>query len=128
MDGSLSKFRRDDRRKRFRFQMDAELRYQFTEGVRGQPINGTGQVLDISSKAVAFRADTPIACGSRLNVSMAWPVKLDECSLRLALEGTVLRVRGNLVVVSIERTEFRTAGRSMASGRGETADNMCHPD
>jgi hypothetical protein len=34
--------------------------------------------------------------------------------LRLALEGLVLRTRGNLVVVSIERPEFRTAGKNTA--------------
>jgi hypothetical protein len=35
--------------------------------------------------------------------------------LRLAFDGEVLRVRDGLVVVTIERPEFRTAGKSTAS-------------
>lgn len=121
MDGAPEKPGTDDRRKRFRFPMDAELRYQITERVRGQVKHGTGQVLDISSKALAFRADARLEKGSRLTVSVAWPARLDDCILRLAFEGEVLRVRGNLVVVSIQRAEFRTAGRAMVTGRGAAA-------
>jgi hypothetical protein len=105
-----------ERRKRFRFQMNAELRYQFGES---DPIKGTGKVENISSKALAFRADRLLVPGVRLKVSMAWPAKLDECKLRLAFEGFVRRVRGGLVVVTIERPEFRTSGKSTPVGCAE---------
>jgi hypothetical protein len=52
---------------------------------------------------------------------MAWPAKLDECLLRLVFDGVVLAVRGSLVVVTIERPNFRTAGRGTASAREEIA-------
>ena len=42
--------------------------------------------------------------------------------LRLAFEGVVLAVRGGLVVVTIERPNFRTAGRSTAAAREEIAE------
>ena len=55
----------------------------------------------------------------RLKVSLAWPAKLGECRLRLNFEGVVLRTRGNLVVVSIERPDFRTAGKDTGPTREE---------
>ena len=57
----------------------------------------------------------------RLSVSLAWPAQIGECLLRLAFEGTVLRTRGNLVVVSIERPEFRTAGKAATARTEMTA-------
>ena len=111
----------DDRRQRFRFQVNTDLRYQVATRGRGNPVRGEGRVVNISSKALAFHTDSPIESGTRLNVSMAWPAKLDDTVLRLAFEGTVLRVRDTLVVVSIERTEFRTAGRATSAARAEFA-------
>jgi hypothetical protein len=102
-----------ERRKRVRFPMSAGLRYEIPGTRGGEPVKGTGQVLDISSRGIAFYADGPLERDQRLKVSMAWPAKLDnETTLRLVLEGVVLRTRGNLVVLSIERPEFRTAGKS----------------
>lgn len=94
--------------------MEAELRYQILGRDQAKQFQRIGQVLDISSKAVAFRTDDPINRDMRLKVSLAWPAKLGECRLRLNFEGVVLRTRGNLVVVSIERPDFRTAGRDTA--------------
>ena len=116
-----------ERRKRFRFQMDAELRYQVS-GCHGAPIQGTGKLENISSKAMAFSGDGSFERGMRLTVSLAWPAKLDEyMMLRLAFEGTVLRVRGRLVVVTIERPEFRTAGKVPAPVREAVAANQYDP-
>ena len=53
---------------------------------------------------------------------MAWPAKLDnQCTLRLGFEGVVVRTKGNLVVLTIERPEFRTAGKATAAARQEMA-------
>ena len=53
---------------------------------------------------------------------MAWPARLDnQCMLRLGFEGVVLRTRGSLVVLTIERPEFRTAGKITAAARQEIA-------
>ena len=41
--------------------------------------------------------------------------------LRLAFEGVVLRVHGDLAVVTIDRPEFRTAGKTTADSREEIA-------
>jgi hypothetical protein len=108
-----------DRRRRLRFPLNTDLRYRISG--RENMANGTGQVENISSRGLAFRSDVPLYPGLRLNVSMAWPAKLDECMLRLAFEGVVLRVHGGVAVVTIERPHFRTAGKSSASAREEIA-------
>jgi hypothetical protein len=105
-----------------RFPLDTDLRYQLAGHWPTGPVCGTGQVENISSRGLAFRANGPLQPGLRLKVSMAWPARLNECMLRLAFEGVVLTVRGTLVVVSIERPNFRTAGRDTAAARDEIAD------
>jgi hypothetical protein len=107
-----------ERRKRLRFPLDTELRYSRHGGGGSR----TGRVVDISSKGLAFHADGPLEAGWLLNVSMAWPAKLDnQTLLRLAFEGTVLRVQGGVAVVTINRPEFRTAGTCNAAARDEIA-------
>ena len=102
-----------DRRRNRRFPLSTELRYELIRRGAGEPIKGTGQLCDISSKGLAFRADAPLPPSSRLRVSMAWPARLDnDGTLRLAFYGVVLRVHGNLTVVTIQRPEFRTAGEA----------------
>ena len=111
-----------ERRKRLRFPLETELRYQVCGRGHGDLGRGTGQVRDIGSRGLAFRADGPIEPGWRLSVSMAWPARLDnQCMLRLGFEGVVIRTHGNLVVLTIERPEFRTAGKVTAAAREEIA-------
>ena len=77
---------------------------------------------DIGSRGLAFRADGPVEPGWRLSVSMAWPARLDnQCMLRLGFEGVVIRTHGSLVVITIERPEFRTAGKITPAAREEIA-------
>jgi hypothetical protein len=102
-----------ERRRRVRFPMSAALRYEIPARAGAEPVQGTGQVLDISSKGIAFHTNGILERYQRLKVSIDWPAKLDnQTLLRLVLEGAVIRTRGNLVVLSIDRTEFRTAGKS----------------
>jgi hypothetical protein len=84
-------------------------------------VSGTGEVVNISSRGLAFRADRPLQSGMRLRVSMAWPAKLDDCKLQIVFEGLVLRVDSSLVIVTIKGAEFRSAGRSTPAARAEMA-------
>ena len=104
-----------------RFPLETDLRYHLAGHGPASAVSGTGQVENISSRGLAFHADGRLEPGLRLNVSMAWPARLNECMLRLAFEGVVLAVRGSLVVVTIERPNFRTAGKSTAAAREEIA-------
>ena len=111
-----------DRRRRLRFPLNTELRYQISGRGHGDSSRGTGQVRDIGSRGLAFHADGLLEPGWRLSVSMAWPAKLDnQCTLRLGFEGVVVRTKGSLVVLTIERPEFRTAGKATAAARQEMA-------
>jgi hypothetical protein len=99
-----------ERRRRLRFPLNVELRYVAIG--KGTAVNGTGRVQDISSSAMAFHSDKTLHLRLRLRISMAWPAKLgNETKLRLVFEGVVLRTVGTLVVVTISRPHFRTAGR-----------------
>jgi hypothetical protein len=107
-----------DRRRRLRFAFTAELQYRIVRQGLGEPIRGTGEAANISSNGLAFHSNRPLKLGMRLSVSLVWPAKLDnQCMLRLVFEGTVLRTDGSLVAVSIERSEFRTAGKSQGPER-----------
>jgi len=101
------------------FPVDAELRYQIVRRGTGKLVNGTGEVVNISSRGLAFRSGGSLQSGMRLRVSMGWPAKLDKCKLRLVFEGVVLRVAGNLVIVTIKGAEFRTAGKNTPATREE---------
>jgi hypothetical protein len=96
-----------DRRTRLRFPLDMDLRFQVSR--YGKLMSGTGQVVNISSKALAFRTGGPLHPGTRLSVSVAWPAKLDECKLRFVFVGVVLRASDGLVVATIERPQLRTS-------------------
>lgn len=111
-----------DRRRRLRFPLNTELRYQVSGRGHGDSSRGTGQVRDIGSRGLAFHTGGLLEPGWRLSVSMAWPAKLDnQCMLRLGFEGVVVRTQGTLVVITIERPEFRTAGKSTEAARQEMA-------
>jgi hypothetical protein len=111
-----------ERRRRLRFPLNTELRYQVSGRGHDDSSRGTGQVRDIGSRGLAFHTDGLLEPGWRLSVSMAWPAKLDnQCTLRLGFEGVVVRTKGNLVVLTIERPEFRTAGKATAAARQEMA-------
>jgi len=102
-----------ERRRRLRFPLNADLRYEALG--KGTVVNGNGWVHDISSSGMAFHADKALQVRMRLRISMAWPAKLrNETKLRLVFEGVVLRTLGRLVVVNISQPEFRTAGRGLS--------------
>lgn len=103
-----------------RFSIDTGLRYEVAGKHGAEPVKGAGQIVNMSSRGIAFLADGPLERNQRVRVSMDWPAKLDnQTMLRLVLEGVVLRTRNNLVIINIERPEFRTAGRSPApAGEG----------
>lgn len=99
-----------DRRGNDRFPITRELRYKLL-GSKGKVELGVGQTLDISSKGVLFAAETPLAPGKRVEVSISWPAQLDgRCALKLVARGRVKRCRGTHVALEIDKYEFRTQG------------------
>ena len=96
----------NDRRDRMRFPIVADLWYrQLRSG--GQA--GDGRTINISSSGLLFASDHSLKAGQRLEISISWPVKLNnDCGLRLVGHARVLRSDANGVAVVFDRHEFRT--------------------
>ncbi len=108
----MTRRKKEERRSKYRFAIERELRFKVIE--RGNVVaTGTGQTIDISSGGVAFQPVEPVTAGSLIELSISWPVLLDEsCLMRLIVVGRVLR-SGRRCAASIDRYEFRTQGRSV---------------
>jgi hypothetical protein len=104
--------RRDcDRRIPGRFPMDREIRFRMTN--KRNELVGTGRTVNMSSKGLLFLTEQRLPAGKRLEMAISWPAQLDQkCALKLIARGKVVRAAAGMAVVSIERYEFRTLGRS----------------
>lgn len=100
-----------ERRARQRFPLNLEVRFTAGKGPR-QQIQGRGEVVNISSRGVAFRTGTALTPEQSIQASIEWPVTLNgDCVLRVTVEGRVIRVESGLSVMRVDRYEFRTGGR-----------------
>ncbi|MGP8244779.1 MAG: hypothetical protein ACLQVN_09705 [Bryobacteraceae bacterium] len=103
--------RTTERRTRTRFALHREMRFKLIENdiVIG---SGEGVTIDMSSGGVAFLAANPLKTDTFIELSISWPVKLDDqCPVRLVTYGRLLRAEGRRAVCSIDRYEFRTRAR-----------------
>jgi hypothetical protein len=89
-----------------------ELRYRLLQ----QPVSdsaGTGTALNASSAGIAFTSDRPLPLNAHIEISMSWPVPLqDACPLRLLAKGRVVRCQDANVACAIDKFEFRTQARA----------------
>jgi len=73
------------------------------------------RTLDMSSNGILLECDRELRRGQRVEVAVCWPAKLDgKSQLKLVVLGRIKRCDGNQAAVSIEKKEFRTAGRTFA--------------
>ena len=95
-----------ERRSRRRFRIGLDICYTCLSGTRTR---GVGKVLDISSKGVQFTTECHLNPGTRVEVSIDWPARLnDTCLLKLIVRGSVLRSEASVAVIRIQYHEFRT--------------------
>ena len=101
-----------DRRIKQRFAIHRELKYKVLED--GAVVEaGVGYSLDIGSGGVAFSVDRPMRPDTFIELSISWPVLLDDaCPMRFIVFGRVLRNTGCLAVCSVDKYEFRTQART----------------
>jgi hypothetical protein len=101
-----------ERRSKCRFAIRRDLRFKILE--KEQVIStGNGQTVDLSSHGVAFETPTKLSVGELLELSISWPVLLDEtCLMQLVVFGHVVRTRRGIVACTIDRYEFRTQRRT----------------
>jgi hypothetical protein len=101
-----------DRRLSKRFPIECAVRYQ-TMSQRAEILAGNGKTLNISSSGVLFKSDHDLPVGTRLEVSISWPVPLNErCRLNLVARGRVIRHMKGRLAMQIQQYEFRTQGRA----------------
>src|SRR3954469_9114829 len=82
------------RRSRKRYALDIALTYRVPHKRMRHRI-GTGRSINISSSGIAFLTADIFSIGTHLELSLSWPVLLnDSCSLKLVVDGTVVRSDG----------------------------------
>ena len=97
-----------ERRASDRFPIEREVRYRLL-GKRGNPEEGTGKTINISSSGVLFTTEKDLVPGKRLELSISWPAQLDnKCNLKLVAQGRVARMEQGRAAIEILQYEFRT--------------------
>ena len=103
----------NDRRKKFRFTMEREMRYKLLENDT-TVASGAGQTVDMSSSGVAFLGQHTARQGQLIELSISWPVLLnDSCPMRLIVFGRVVRCGGFRTACTVDKYEFRTQARTV---------------
>ena len=78
---------------------------------KGKAISGTGSTVLMSSADIVFNADKPLGSGVRCEISIAWPVLLENrIRLQLVLQSLITRSEGQVVMGRFSQYEFRTRG------------------
>jgi hypothetical protein len=118
--------RENERRTKFRFVMERDVRYKVAEdGV--VVAAGSGQTINMCSNGVAFVTEQPLTPGGLVELSISWPVLLDEtCPMRFIVFGRILRCNGRRTVCSIDKYEFRTSARTFQASAATRGDGRLH--
>ena len=86
---------------------------------------GSGQTINMGSGGVAFVTEQPLTPGGFVELSISWPVLLDEtCPMRFIVFGRVLRCTGRKAVCTIDKYEFRTQSRTFQASPTTRGDGM----
>jgi PilZ domain len=102
------------RRKSQRFPIGLDVHYR-TLGRRSDAFVGTGKTINISSSGVLFTSQHELPIGTRLEVSMRWPMKLNEkCGLNLVATGRVVRHAKGQLALRFQEWQFRTTSQPSA--------------
>jgi hypothetical protein len=113
-----------ERRAKVRFPMQRELRYKLLEGDT-VVASGVGGTCNMSSGGVAFTSDQPLVAGAFIELSISWPVLLDnQCPMRLIVFGKVVRTGLNRSACTVEKYEFRTQARTLQFTAPPRTDRM----
>jgi len=100
-----------ERRSSPRFPIECSVRYR----VKGIEESGSGKTVNISSGGVLMAIDRILSPGSRVEVEIDWPVKLDDgVPIKLVVSGRVVRSKEDdiaLAGVKMLRYAFHTASR-----------------
>jgi len=111
MGSGKNRNKENERRAKHRFAIERELRFKVLDSER-PTTTGIGNTVDISSGGVAFETLTKLNPGTLMEISISWPVLLDDtCLMRLVVLGRVVRTRRQVVACTVDKYEFRTQAR-----------------
>ena len=93
-----------------RYPLDLEARYELPN----ERTSRQGRTVSLSSSVIVFEPGESLPIGSRIALSISWPVALNNTvALRLCISGRIVENRANCVTVQILRYEFRTKGLAL---------------
>ena len=99
------------RRKAQRFPIELDMRYK-TSSRRSETLIGTGKTVNISSSGVLFTSPHELPIGTRLEIVIRWPMKLNEkCGLNLVGRGPVVRHARGQLAMRFQEWQFRTTSQ-----------------
>jgi hypothetical protein len=114
-----------DRRVKARFPFHRQMLYKIMKRTGGVVRSGNGHTLDISSGGVAFAVDHEIPRDTYVELSISWPVLLNNnCPMQLIVYGCVLRCGPGRSVCSVEKYEFRTKARVLQPPVPQRTDTL----
>ena len=92
------------------FPLVLPLKYKVIS-LKAKAISGTGSTLLLSSTDIIFNADQPLGSGVQCEISIAWPVLLENViGLQLVLQSVITTSVGQVVMARVSKYEFRTRG------------------
>jgi hypothetical protein len=97
-----------ERRSHTRYPLEMNVRYRVLTG--GPALVGVGRTLNVSSSGMLIACEQQIVpAGSRLEISLDWPVLLHgQTPLQLVAPCRVIRCHRAALAVSMERYQLRT--------------------
>lgn len=112
---NLNEKLQSDRRHSDRFPIERDVRFRVLNK-RGGEETGGGKTLNISSSGVLFTSEQMLLPGRRLELSISWPVQLNDLvPLKLVARGRVVRFEQGVAALEIQQYEFRTQSHAVAA-------------
>ena len=98
---------KEERRVVRRYPLALPLKYRLSDDRRSA---GIGKSLNVSSRGLLFETDGRLSEKTEVEVSLSWPVRLqDACALQLIMRGFVVRRGIGTVALQSGFYEFRVA-------------------
>ena len=106
--GNMKALHGDERRGKFRFPMERDLRYKLLKD--GATLeSGIGVTVDVGSSGIGFSVGRDLAPGNFIELSISWPAQLNnKVALKLVAKGRVVRFEQGRAAIEIQQYEFRT--------------------
>jgi hypothetical protein len=116
--------KKTDRRSKQRFPIRRELRYKVLEQDT-IVASGSGETVNLGSGGVAIEVDQDLRPGAFIEMSISWPVLLNEsCPMRVIVFGRILRSGNGTAACTIDKYEFRTQARTLQMATPIRTDGM----